>query len=290
MSSLTRAVSRQSGSVVPVTSMLKDRPFDNRFLVRANSDPRLVRYYSDSALRIGLWRSERLMFGRHLRRSHTILDVGCGAGRVTFGLYCSGYTRVRGVDLCAAMVGAAQMVSRQLGVAIPFEVGDVLALPYRDELFDAVIFSFNGLMQVQLTRNRQRAVQEIWRVLKPRGCFIFTTPLGRGHRVFWMLQRRSWRCGRRDSRLREFGDVVISAGRFKENYLHFPTVWEVRKLLRSCGFRIVEHQSRNEVCRESRPVEQFARDCMFWVARKRGQPQPIGARFALMDPSRPGSR
>jgi SAM-dependent methyltransferase len=99
-----------------------------------------------------------------------ILDLGCGAGRITRVLHELGH-RVIGADISLPLIQEA----RRLYPSIPFELADAQALPYGDETFDHVWFSFNGLDFVYPTTARMRALREIWRVVRPGGRFIFSS-------------------------------------------------------------------------------------------------------------------
>ncbi|MCS7003571.1 MAG: class I SAM-dependent methyltransferase, partial [Dehalococcoidia bacterium] len=171
-----------------------------------------VGYYAHAALTLGLWASERATFARYLPRDGRILDIGCGAGRTTFGLFEMGFTDLEGYDLHEQMIARARALADSLDYPIPFTVGDARAMPYADSSFAAAIFSFNGLMQTPRRSDRRVILTEIRRVLAPNGVFVFTThdrdaePRWRG---FWRDEHARWRSGQRDPRLHEFGDRVI---------------------------------------------------------------------------------
>ena len=46
---------------------------------------------------MGLWESERLLMDKYVSRDGAVLDIGCGAGRTTFGLYGEGYRDINGI-------------------------------------------------------------------------------------------------------------------------------------------------------------------------------------------------
>ena len=53
--------------------------------------PTTPRDYVEAVTTVGLWESERLLMGRYVPQNGAVLDIGCGAGRTTFGLYEAGY-------------------------------------------------------------------------------------------------------------------------------------------------------------------------------------------------------
>jgi SAM-dependent methyltransferase len=61
-----------------------------------------LRAYSDAVESVGLWESERLFCEKYIARDARLLDVGCGAGRTTFGLYRLGYRDIEGLDITPA--------------------------------------------------------------------------------------------------------------------------------------------------------------------------------------------
>ncbi|MCB1498909.1 MAG: class I SAM-dependent methyltransferase [Bauldia sp.] len=96
-----------------------------------------------------------------------ILDIGCGSGRSTRMLHGMGADLV-GVDISRHLIE----VARALAPTIEYHVADAQSLPFPDSVFDAVLFSFNGLDYVYPKANRDRAVTEVRRVLKSGGRFI----------------------------------------------------------------------------------------------------------------------
>ena len=82
---------------------------DPAFLLEAYSHPSAVRTYSLAVGRVGLWKSEATFFPRHLPAEGRILDLGCGAGRTTFGLFAAGYRNLLGADLSPTMVRQARL-------------------------------------------------------------------------------------------------------------------------------------------------------------------------------------
>jgi len=97
-----------------------------------------------------------------------VLDTGCGAGvdsLVAGHLVGPGGTVV-GLDVTPAMIERARAHQARLGlVNVTFQVGEAEALPFPDANFDAIIS--NGVFN--LTLNKEKALHEAHRVLKPGG-------------------------------------------------------------------------------------------------------------------------
>jgi ubiquinone/menaquinone biosynthesis C-methylase UbiE len=241
---------------------------DYRFIVRSFSERKAVGYYVDAVESVGLWPSERAVFTRFLKPGNKILDIGCGAGRTTIGLYREGFENIEGVDISPAMIRKARVIATGLGFNIKFDIGNACLLPHDDESFHGAIFSFNGLMQIPYPRNRLNALEEARRVLKKGGCFIFTTNIRRKGHQFWRQQREVWNQSLHDPRLIEYGDVIIRGGELREGYLHFPTIKEVTDLIGQSGLRMIYRKNRKEICREPEAIDRFAGDCIFWVTKK----------------------
>lgn len=100
-----------------------------------------------------------------------VLDIGCGAGvdsLVAARLVGAG-GRVVGIDLTPAMIDKARANQARLGFGqVTFQAAEAEALPFPDNDFDAVIS--NGVFN--LTLDKEKALQETHRVLKPGGRFL----------------------------------------------------------------------------------------------------------------------
>ncbi|RAP18981.1 hypothetical protein C2W59_01403 [Bacillus pumilus] len=105
----------------------------------------------------------------------TILDIGCGSGRLAFQLAQNGAT-VHAIDISAGMVENAK---RKLATSdqktlerIHFEKADIKNF-HCDSQFD-YIFMSGGVFEYLLTPNDQvEALKKIKQLLKPEGKFIF---------------------------------------------------------------------------------------------------------------------
>lgn len=99
-----------------------------------------------------------------------VLDVGCGTGVVAITAARLGST-VSAMDLSPALVEFAKKNAALADVQIDLQEGDVEALPYPNDTFDAVLSQFGHMFAPR----PQIAIQEMLRVLKPGGTIAFST-------------------------------------------------------------------------------------------------------------------
>lgn len=99
-----------------------------------------------------------------------VLDIGCGAGRTTslLQILSSDYT---GIDYSYDMIESCKKKYETLH----FIQGDVRNMGvFGNETYDFALFSFNGLDSIY-HEDRLRGLQEIHRILKQDGLFVFSS-------------------------------------------------------------------------------------------------------------------
>lgn len=101
-------------------------------------------------------------------RHGRILDAGCGFGRWTAYLRKQGH-EVEGVDLSHE----ALKLLKDHDAGIRASVGDVHALPYKPNSYDAV---FSSYVLEHFENGPQEALRETHRVLKPDGLLFIVVP------------------------------------------------------------------------------------------------------------------
>lgn len=232
-----------------------------------------IKSYSAYTQNAGLWASEKYVFEKYLQKSDNILDLGCGTGRTTFPLFQLGYENIIGVDLTPEMIAEAQKLNAHFKTNISFEIGDARQLRFEDTEFDTVIFSFNGLMSIPGYGDRNMAVQDIYRVLKTEGTFIFTTHDRQEEEQFldfWAAEEERWNMRQQNPALYEFGDLITtSKNEEREIFIHIPDRAEVQRLMENNGFEVVETFYRRDQFQENEQVLEKSGECRFWVAQKR---------------------
>ena len=239
------------------------------FIRKSFSVKKTVTDYIKATEEIGLWKSERLMMEKYFDPESRILDIGCGTGRTTIGLYGLGYHSIEGLDLSEAMIEEAKRITKDLNCPILYHVGNAVCLDYNNETFDNALFSFNGLMQIPGKENRIKALKEINRVLKSGGYFFFTTHDRDNieYKLFWEVEKKKWEFHLQDKRLHEFGDKIINMAQ-RDTFLHIPTREEVISCLKKTNFQLIEEKLRSQLCEESAKVKEISTDCLLWLVQK----------------------
>lgn len=170
------------------------------------------------------------------------------------------------------MINAAQRLNAHFDLNIDFRVGDATNLDFKNGSFDKVIFSFNGIMSIPSQVNRNRALQEIYRILEKQGIFIFTTHdrnKEEAYFAFWESEKVYWESGKQNPRLYEFGDLITnSKNENSEIFIHIPDKAEVKSWLEIHEFEVLETFYRSDNFEESKAVKEKSGECRFWIAKK----------------------
>ena len=245
--------------------------------VRADfNDPVAVVHYTRAAHFIGLWKSEQILIERFFTdKNASLLEAGCGSGRVTLGLWHQGYQHLTAFDFAEELVDQARnLAAERSATAIRFLHADATKLHECHDLpastvFDGALFMFNGLMQIPGRENRRTALRELHAVCRPGAPLLFTThdrDSTPTEQVLWRLEKLRWTEGKQDPRLLEFGDRYFEdeTGR---TFMHLPDRAEILADLAATGWKHTFDVMRRDVAREPRAVLDFSDECRFWVAQ-----------------------
>ena len=119
----------------------------------------------------------------------TVLDIGCGEGRHTIGLYVDREVNAIGIDLSMEDMKTAKnrikdfSISETNSSSCIFGAGDIKSLPFEDNVYDAVICS----EVLEHLESLDDAVSEIVRVLKPGGVLAVSVPRFIPELICWKL-------------------------------------------------------------------------------------------------------
>jgi len=105
-----------------------------------------------------------------IKEGHHVLDLGSGAGNDCFVArsFAGEKGKVTGIDFTEAMIEKARLNNEKLGYNnVEFVQGDIEEMPLPDNSFDVVISN----CVLNLVPDKDKAFQEIYRVLKPGGHF-----------------------------------------------------------------------------------------------------------------------
>lgn len=251
--------------------------------VRADfNDPIAVVHYTRAAHFLGLWKSEQLLIERFFTdKTATLLEAGCGSGRVTLGLRHEGYQNLTAFDFAEELVEQARsLAAERSATAIQFHHADATRLRQtlpktchstdENARFAGALFMFNGLMQIPGRENRCTALRELHAVCQPGAPLLFTTHdrnVSPTEQALWRLEAARWAEGKQDPRLVEFGDRYFEdeTGR---TFMHLPDRAEILEDLAATGWQHTFDALRRELARESKAVTDFSDECRFWSATR----------------------
>jgi ubiquinone/menaquinone biosynthesis C-methylase UbiE len=190
-------------------------------------------------------------------RGKRVLDVGCGTGAQTI-LYQELGANVYGIDINRGMIETANYKSEQSDFDAVCFNGIAEQLPFKNESFDIVSCCgdvINYVTDIDLV------VQECARVLRSPGYFILESGNRISYDIPWMLLdciiggRLKFRTSFREV----WTNIIVRSGRLQQRYplvtqngiemisLHFPTMWELTRLMEDNGFSILRKYGMNTV-------------------------------------------
>lgn len=125
----------------------------------------------------------------------SFLDLGCGLGRHTV-LFASNGFDTYGFDISSDGLNKTKEWLDSLGLNANLVEGDMLSLPYTDELFDSILC--RNVISHQDTCGVKKIIGELKRVLKPGGeCYLTL-----GSKSTWGFKQTSWPLLDENTRLR----------------------------------------------------------------------------------------
>lgn len=122
---------------------------------------------------LGFWETERHLVKKYFGKKGTVLEIGCGAGRTLVPLAKMGF-KVIGLDFSPEMLKRAgnKVKKFKLEGGVKLVEANAVKIPLPDKSVDYVFIPFNSLDCVFPVTERNKAITEISRVLKPGGLLL----------------------------------------------------------------------------------------------------------------------
>ena len=195
------------------------------------SSDEVVSWYEERNIDEG----EEKILEKYLSGKGKVLDLMCGTGRIAVHLAKLGF-EVVGVDISREMITTAKKRMKEEGVEIKFVVEDAEKVTLPEEYFDYVLILENSLEHIPSKKKRVRILEVARNSLKKEGILItsfhsyFFPP-----KIFSRLLLKRIRG--------EQSDLVFKV-KGRKLFFHFFTPFEIRKDLKSVGFRIIDIEPR----------------------------------------------
>ncbi|MBU2104858.1 MAG: class I SAM-dependent methyltransferase [Nanoarchaeota archaeon] len=148
-----------------------------------------------------------------------VLDLGSGAGRHLIKIKDE---EMYLVDFSEEMIKLAKKKSKEKKIPAKFFVSDMTKLPFKDNFFDAAIIT-SSLHCIKRKRKREKAVMELFRVLKPKAR-VFVTVYNKNSEQFRNSPKEKYI-------------------RWKDKEIRYYYIFdekEIYKLFEKAGFKIVK--------------------------------------------------
>jgi tRNA (uracil-5-)-methyltransferase TRM9 len=151
-----------------------------------------------------------------------LLNVGCAHGP-DFLPFISSF-ELHGIDISPAMLANARKYAEKYKFIVELKEADARALPYADKFFDFAI-AVAVYHHLDTPASRFKAFEELRRVLKPGGK-AFVTVWNRCQPHFWFKPKN-------------IHVPYHVEGKAYDRYYYLFTYWEMEKLARRAGFKII---------------------------------------------------
>jgi SAM-dependent methyltransferase len=198
--------------------------------------------YDDYFAENSLFEFDESVLARHFTRPGTLVDLGCGTGRLLVPFARRGF-RGLAIDLSMPMLEVVGQKAREESLSIDRVRANLTQLDcLRDESADYAICMFSTLGMVRGRQNRLKVLRHTHRILRPGGKFVLHVH-NRWYNLFdpqgrvWLMRNLFESFVRRNQ---EPGDKFFDYRGIPNMFLHVYTRGELTSDLTAAGFRIVE--------------------------------------------------
>ena len=108
---------------------------------------------------------------KYINKKHKVLDLCCGTGRYLIPLTKLKYD-IEGIDFSKGMINQAKVYAKKGKVNIKIEQGDATSINKDDSSYDSILLLGDSLGSIPGRFNRQKALDESYRILKKNGILI----------------------------------------------------------------------------------------------------------------------
>jgi D-alanine-D-alanine ligase len=126
----------------------------------------------------------------NLPKESRILDLCCGQGRHALEIASRGWSNVSGLDRSHYLISRARKVAKGKGLNVAFKEGDARRLPFAPDSFEAVLIAGNSFGYFDSSKDDDRILKEVLRVLRPNGRLLIDITDGDYMRAHF--EARSW--------------------------------------------------------------------------------------------------
>jgi len=157
------------------------------------------------------WKRRVKMLTTHIKSADTVLEIGCGTGYFTKEIVKTG-ALVTAIDISPELLNIAKFEIAEPNVS--FVLDNAYDLSFEDNRYDSIVGS-SVLHHLDI----EKAISEMYRVLKPGGSMFFTEPNMMNPQI--ALQKNI------PALKRKLGDSPDETAFFR---------WSLKKLMRRTGF------------------------------------------------------
>tara|TARA_B100000963_G_scaffold9443_1_gene7415 strand:- start:7057 stop:7800 length:744 start_codon:yes stop_codon:yes gene_type:complete len=147
---------------------IRERDFHNK--LQSSSKGRFENVFYKAIYNSG---EDFLNFLKNNTKDLTILDYGCGIGHSLKKVYKFNPKKISGIDISEVSIEKAKKLVAEEDLNIELSVDDCENTRFKNETFD-IVYGTGILHHL----NMQLCINEIYRILKPGGQFVFIEPLG----------------------------------------------------------------------------------------------------------------